>query len=283
MSGDGALPALLSRLLIAYTIEFDNEFEHHMPHRTALFGSGGPAPPVSGSGKPMGRPWLASLAMWANGMRYVPADGVPLGSLEGLGANLAGLERWGYVVVRPDPSVVSAERKGPRRAEWVVRPTRAGRYAQAVWGRLEGAIERRWEQRFGADLVAQLRASLVAAVGDADRAAAGKRALPLYLPVLGYANGMRTAFVNPTDDQLASAGVAAASAGLGLSVLLARALLLVTLVYEASPSSRPTNGVCARSRKAGPSGAAWPRSAGCASVRWRSPSGAQTGSRTGPR
>ena len=29
------LPALLSRALVAFTIEFDNEFERRMPHRTS--------------------------------------------------------------------------------------------------------------------------------------------------------------------------------------------------------------------------------------------------------
>jgi hypothetical protein len=38
MISDGVLAPLLSRLLIAFTIEFDNEFEHHMPHRTQLLG-----------------------------------------------------------------------------------------------------------------------------------------------------------------------------------------------------------------------------------------------------
>jgi hypothetical protein len=208
------LPTFLSRLLVAYTIEFDNEFEQHMPHTTALFGAGGPAPRVSSSGTEMGRPWLASLAMWANGMRYVPPDGVPLASLDGLGANLAGLQRWRYL--RADGGTV--------------RPTRAGRFAQAVWERLEGAIERRWERRFGADLVAELRASLLAVAEHRQaRRPDGERALPLYLPVVGH--GMRTTFVSPTDEQLALAG-AADAAGLGLSALLSRALLLVTLAYE---------------------------------------------------
>ena len=223
MTGDGELPALVSRLLIAFTLEFDNEFEQRMPHRTALFGEGGPAPRLSSSGKPMGRVWLTSQAMWSNGMRFVPAGGVPLGSLEGLGANLAGLERWGYIVVRPGPA---AGEKPPPRAEWLVRPTRAGRFAQAVWERLEDAIERRWEQRFGADLVADLRSALTGAIGAPDRV------LPLYLPMLQYADGMRTAFVSPSREQLEAAGVAGDPSGLGLSVLLARALLDFTLDYE---------------------------------------------------
>lgn len=32
------LSALMSQLLVAFTIEFDNEFEHRMPHRTTTYG-----------------------------------------------------------------------------------------------------------------------------------------------------------------------------------------------------------------------------------------------------
>jgi hypothetical protein len=51
-----SLPTLLSLLLVAFTIELDNEFEQQLPHRTAR----GPAA-RSGQG-----PWLVSMAMWAN-------------------------------------------------------------------------------------------------------------------------------------------------------------------------------------------------------------------------
>ncbi|MGN6676478.1 MAG: hypothetical protein ACTHKL_01685 [Streptosporangiaceae bacterium] len=119
-----------------------------------------------------------------------------------------------------------------RRAK--IKPTRAGRLAQAIWERLEGAIERRWSERLGADLVAELRAALVDAIGQPDRN------LPLYLPMVRYADGMRTAVVSPTNEQLSTAKAAGDPADLGLSVLLSRALLLVTLDYEReSPLSLP--------------------------------------------
>jgi len=66
------LPALLSHLLVAFTIEFDNEFEHQMPHRTTKHGSS----PGEGA-----RPWLVSMAMWAHCMRLVPEEGIPAGEL----------------------------------------------------------------------------------------------------------------------------------------------------------------------------------------------------------
>jgi hypothetical protein len=65
---DAPLPTLLSQLLLAFTIEFDNQAEHRLPHRTTRGGASSP-----GCG-----PWLVSQAMWANFMQFVGADGVPL-------------------------------------------------------------------------------------------------------------------------------------------------------------------------------------------------------------
>ena len=65
MPGDraGRLPlsALLSQVLVAFTIECDNEFERQMPHRTSNYGI------TAGRGTP----WLVSMAMWWTCMRFV--------------------------------------------------------------------------------------------------------------------------------------------------------------------------------------------------------------------
>jgi hypothetical protein len=50
------LSGLLSRALVAFTIEADNEAEHRMPHRTTSQGRSAGAP----------GPWLVSLVMWEN-------------------------------------------------------------------------------------------------------------------------------------------------------------------------------------------------------------------------
>src|SRR5580704_11210226 len=93
------LSTLLSQLLIAFTIEFDNEFEQRMPHRTTSFGS---------VGVRVGSLWLGSMVLWANGMRLVPEKGITVAELERDARTekiqLAGLERWGYVFVTPDPA-----------------------------------------------------------------------------------------------------------------------------------------------------------------------------------
>src|SRR5882724_4783560 len=87
------LSALLSQAFVAYTIEFDNEFEHRMPHRTAAFG-----------GDRERGPWLTSMAMWWTCLRYVDSAGIraeELATRTGLRPNLAGMRRWGYVTLDP--------------------------------------------------------------------------------------------------------------------------------------------------------------------------------------
>ena len=217
MGRDGeGIAAALSRLLVAFTIELDNGFEQHMPHRTSFFGPGGPEPVLPSSGRPFRAPLLVSVAMWHNAMRYVPAAGVPRDDLVGLGANLTGLERWGYLRSEAPEAGASP----------VVKPTPAGRYAQVVWARMEDVVERRWEQRFGMDLLAALRAALLGVTSHEGAPT------PLYLPVVSHADGMRTRFREPSAAQLAAAGLTKAEVA-GLDTLLARGLLGFTLDFEA--------------------------------------------------
>jgi DNA-binding MarR family transcriptional regulator len=221
--GDTPLPTLLSQVLVAFTIEFDNAFEQQMPHRTSRGGPGGPAPPVSSSG-PMKRPWLVSMVMWSNCMQYVEPAGVPVRKLQDrarvgtLGGVLAGMKRWGYVTVSPDPN---AGRQKPQAADWLVRPTTAGRWAQQIWRPLTAEIEHHWEARYGLDAMTDLHRSLAPVVEQLDVG------LPDYLPVVGY--GMRTTdqprdpSPTPSDDP---------APRLGLPTLLSRLLLGFTLEFE---------------------------------------------------
>ncbi len=169
---DLGFPALLSQALVAFTIEFDNESEHQLPHRTTR----GPAA-HSGRG-----PWLVSLAMWANFLRFLPASGVPLRDVADLVplVNLAGLERWGYVTVSPDPA---GTRPAPSRRDGIVRPTRWGLAAQEVFAPLAAVIGERWRERFGADVIGQLTGALRAVAGPA------ADTWPAFLPVSGVRPG----------------------------------------------------------------------------------------------
>jgi hypothetical protein len=60
---------------------------------------------------------------------------------------------WGYVVVEPGPSDTSSSRSV---LNWVVRPTPGGRKALEAWQPLTGIIEKRWQQRFGKDVIDRL-------------------------------------------------------------------------------------------------------------------------------
>jgi hypothetical protein len=159
------LSVLLSQVLVAFTIEFDNEFERHMPHRTTIGGLSDP--------EVRDVPWLTSLVMWANVMQCVGKEGIKAGELlrsariakENLGMSLTGLSRWGYLTVKPAASKSGAQ---ARKDQWIVRPTDAGRDAQETWRSLAAEIEKCWEERFGRENVNKLRTSLAALIGRFD-------------------------------------------------------------------------------------------------------------------
>ena len=182
-----SLPTALAQALIAFTIEFDNEFEHRIEHHIANKGGGGVL--------------LTSMVMWSNFMRLIPAGGIPLRAVEANGriTNLGGLQRWGYISIEP--------------ADQTVRLKPGGRRAQEVWRPLAAEIEQRWRERFGDAAIDELRQAL-SSVADP--------ALPLYMPVLGYADGMRAGHVRGAPGAVAE----------DLPALLSQALLSFTLEYE---------------------------------------------------
>jgi DNA-binding MarR family transcriptional regulator len=193
------LTALLSQVLVAFTIEFDNEFEHQMPHRTTRHGS------TADAGGRRG-PWLVSMVMWSNCMQYIPEEGIAVKDLarraritdKSMRMVLTRMGAWwGYLVVEP-PNV---------------RPKPAGRQAQAVWRPLTATIENRWVDRHGSRLIGELRASLGAAASQIDVG------LPDYLPV-----------GEPRLEPVTEAG--RGTAGLALPVLLSRVLLAFALEFN---------------------------------------------------
>jgi DNA-binding MarR family transcriptional regulator len=203
------LSTLLSRVLVAFTIELDNEFEHR------FLAAGGGAR-------------VASLVMWSNVLRFV-GDGIAVSELPaatGLEkarvlSLLGGLERWRYVTVGP---ASKSKREGwgsgrGIRSDWIVRLTPAGRKAAALWPPLFGEIERRWEERFGADAIGELRSSLSTIADRIDVQ------LPEYLPIVGSADGM-VAGISPPERQATS------DSPLPLTALLSQVLLAYTLDFE---------------------------------------------------
>ena len=160
-----ALPALLSQLLVAFTVELDNEFERRMGE----------------AGHPGAR---LSLVVWANLMRFLVDGPVAVGDLaaralcpqEGAKAALGCLERWGFVTLEaanaggaPSPQGTTRESLAKRdgwgsgrgiRADWRAVPTVKGAKAMETWNPLECEIEERWRERFGENAANRLRASL---------------------------------------------------------------------------------------------------------------------------
>jgi DNA-binding MarR family transcriptional regulator len=207
------LSALLSHALVAFTIEFDNEAEHQMAHRTTKQGP---------SGGSLHAPWLVSLVMWSNCMRFVGEKGVRVGELEDIArttTNLNGMERWGYIVVEPDPA---NKRPKPPRSDWLIRAMPAGRKAQEIWRPLFGVIEKRWQARFGNDEIDQLRESLWALISRIDVE------LPDCLPILGYGLWSR----GPDHERRASAKREGGLASLPLAALLSQVLLAFAIEFE---------------------------------------------------
>jgi DNA-binding MarR family transcriptional regulator len=201
-----AVPARLSQVLTAFIIECDNEFEHRMPHRTTRHGSAGDL---------RHPPWLVSMAMWANCLRFVPPGGIAAGELarqarltgHSMGLVLTRMSRWwGYLTVTPGAA-----------ASRVVAPTRAGRQAQEIWAPLPGEISDRWRKRFGAGAVEGLAAALARAVGEQDML------LPDFLPV-GQAE--------PAAGRPFSGGLAPSR--LTLPELLSKVLLACALDFESA-------------------------------------------------
>ena len=152
--GAPPLSALLSQALVAFTIEFDNEAEHRLPHHTTDRGASG-----HGDGA-----WLVSLAMWENCMRHVTDAPITVGELEArarIPANLDGMRRWGYITIDGTAKKIHKRRPGP---DAVLRATARGLRAREIWLPLPGLIEQRWQERFGADQGGQLRDALIAVV-----------------------------------------------------------------------------------------------------------------------
>ena len=160
---------MLSQAFVAFTIEFDNEFEHQVPHRTTNHGS------TPGYAR---APWLVSRAMWTRYIRHVPLEGVTVGQLEAtLNISKKDLQIWlirlgqwwNYLSFQP-----ALERGSSKRlpAQTIVVPTAGGRKAIVVWSALTSVIEHRWRERFGDQQVSTLEEALREIAGQLDSSVA---------------------------------------------------------------------------------------------------------------
>ncbi len=192
MASPPALTRQLSRALVAFTIEADNEFEHRMRHATTTGGGQGP--------------WLTSLVMWATCLRHLPVEGTTVGDLRRRArtrTNLDGMRRWGYLTIEPAgraaapaPKAGAGSGRGRDRVgstSWV-RPTAAGLEAQALWAVVPGEIEQRWHQRFGPAVVG----GLIRTLAEVDQHL--PQTGPDCLPILGHGLWTRADRPRPPTD-----------------------------------------------------------------------------------
>jgi hypothetical protein len=209
------LHALLSFALVAFTIEVDNQFEHRVPHRTTT----GKTAPVQADS-----PWLVSLSMYANFLRFLGGDEAITISQFKHRANLSKeatrmwLTRlsswWGYTFIERSQAAAKP-------ADWIIHLTRGGKRACEAWQTLLPKTEADWRERFGEKSVARLRQALLAL----RRQILGE--LPEHLPILGY--GLVANFTpiesRPTPPHIEK---------LSLSALFAQVLLSFALDFEAA-------------------------------------------------
>ncbi len=195
------LSALLSQILVAYTVELDCEFERRLL-QTQI------------------RSARLSLVLWLDLLQYLTDGPVSVRTLAsralttetGVAAWLACLERWGVVALQPGKRTGFGSGRGIR-ADWPVRLTASGETAAGIWQDLIPEIEARWSKRFGDDAT-RLRRSLEAI----------ERQIDLELP-----QGLPVAMLKLPEFGLRKS---VAEDGLPLPVLLSRVLLAFALDFE---------------------------------------------------
>jgi hypothetical protein len=179
-----------------------------MGHRTTRHGSAGS----------LHAPWLVSLVMWSNCIRFVDENGLPVGLNVALGQRpIWRACNGGDTSREKDPA---DRRPKPPRSAWVVRAMPVGRKAREVWQPLIHAIEKRWQQRFGEDEIAGLRESLGAVARQFDLE------LPDCLPILGYG------LFSKRPDYERRASARSEDSPIPLPALLSRVLLAFAIEFE---------------------------------------------------
>jgi hypothetical protein len=143
------LSALLSQILVAYSVEIDCEFERRMLETRS-------------------RSARLSLVTWLNVLQFLADGPVSVRTLAAraltaetsVTAGLGCLERWGVVTLKPGKRAGFGSGRGIR-ADWPVRLTASGETAVRIWPALIPEIDARWSRRFGDDAT-RLRRSLEA-------------------------------------------------------------------------------------------------------------------------
>ena len=222
------LSALLSQVLVAFTIEFDNEFERRMPHRTTIGGLSDP--------EVRNAPWLTSLVMWgqchairrqrSNQRRRTVEERTDY--QRKLGHVVEGIEQVGI----PHAETRGFQKRG-QSAERSVDCSFDRSGAQKIWRPLAAEIEKRWDARFGKETVENLRTALAKLTERFDMD------LPEFFPVLKYGllaearpySKNNLSGLRPIEGRLPPADEHDAS-GRPLYALLSKVLLAFTTEFE---------------------------------------------------
>ncbi len=151
------LSTLLSQVLVAYTVEFDNQAELALPHHTTNHHD-----KDADDARPKTL-WLASYVCWANVLHYIGPEGLTVAALEERARTgellLAKLRSWRYLRLIPPEG---QELTRPPSATTLVRTTRHGRLAREIWDGLPPVMDGRWRGRFGNETVERLHGALAA-------------------------------------------------------------------------------------------------------------------------
>lgn len=158
------LSTLLSQLLVAFTVELDNQFELK----------------IGEAGYPGAR---LSLIVWTTRMRFLAEGAISIRDLAERAAiptneikfQLGCLERWGFIAFDSGAAQPAGRRDGwgsgrGIRTDWTIHLARRGVVACKIWPPLVPAIERRWEQRFGTTAINRLRRGLAQILGGGELA-----------------------------------------------------------------------------------------------------------------
>jgi DNA-binding MarR family transcriptional regulator len=154
------LSALLSRVLLAFAIDFERESD-------------------------------VSLAIGANLLRVLNEKGVRVRDLPRLtGVSKESLSMATGILRKKRFAVIEAEEPGSRTK--VARLTAKGKEAQDAYRKLLAAIEKHWETRFGGETIDRLRESLERLAGEP-----GAQTPPLFAGLEPYRDGWRAAKPKP--------------------------------------------------------------------------------------
>jgi DNA-binding MarR family transcriptional regulator len=159
---DATLPALLSKVLLAFALEYEREAE-------------------------------LSIAIGANVLRLFPGDGAEMLRVKDI-PRLSGVSKEAAAVAASfltKRGYARIESESPTRRTKALRLTAKGQKVRDEYNRLIKAVEERWHSTFGHETIRHLRSSLEPLVGEPNQKS------PLFLGLEPYPENWRAAIPQP--------------------------------------------------------------------------------------